>query len=156
MDEEARSDRREREGGRRREKGLGCGMGCGVEGSAERLDRNCDTAWRRLPSEAPPASLPGKACQLAEIFLALLQGTGVPLTRSRWLKLLTDILKRVCGWRRERGATEFEFCKSSAAEQSPKVGGGHSAACHDCLDDGLSPDDFCAGSVEEDCCSGTK
>ena len=51
--------RREREGGER-EKGVGCGVGCRVEASAERLDRNCDTAWRRIPSEAPPLAFQGK------------------------------------------------------------------------------------------------
>ena len=47
--------RREREGGEREK-----GVGRGVEASAERLDRNCDTEWRRLPSEAPPLAFQGK------------------------------------------------------------------------------------------------
>ena len=40
---------------------------------------------------------------------------------------------------KREGVTEFEFCMSSAAEQSPKVGGGHCAASHDCQDDGVEP-----------------
>ena len=61
---------------------MGCGVGCGMVASAERYDRNCDTAWRRLPSEAPPLAFQGKHDSSWRSFVALLQGTGLPLTTS--------------------------------------------------------------------------